>query len=78
MELKDLVEELAKALVNKPDEVSVEVLHSGHVTVYELKVAREDIGIVIGRGGRTATAMRTLLGSIAAKLKRNLVLDIAE
>ena len=78
MDLKELVTELAKALVNKPEEVSVDEIKGASVTVYSLKVAKEDIGIVIGRGGRTATAIRHLLFSASAKLRRNVVLDIEE
>ena len=78
MELKELIKEMAKALVNKPEAVQVEEINSGHVTVYELKVAKEDVGIVIGRKGRTADAIRTLLTTISAKHRKNLRLDIAE
>jgi uncharacterized protein len=66
--MKQLVEDIAKALVDIPEAVSVRVVEGEHVTVFELKVAPRDLGKVIGRQGRTARAIRTIL--IAAGLKR--------
>lgn len=78
MEPRELVEELAKALVEKPDEVAVSELKGEQVTVIELKVAKEDIGKVIGRGGRIAMALRTILGAVSSKTKKNVLLEIID
>ncbi len=78
MEPRELVEELAKALVEKPEEVAVSELKGEQVTVIELKVAKEDIGKVIGRGGRIAMAMRTILGAVSTKTKKNVLLEIID
>ena len=76
--LKDLVEYLAKSLVDNPDEVQVAEVESEQATVLELKVAKEDIGKVIGKQGRTSRAMRTILGAASNKVKRRFVLEIIE
>lgn len=76
--LKDLVEYLAKALVDNPDAVSVDAVEDDKMTVLKLKVAPTDLGRVIGKQGRTARAMRTLLHASAAKSKRRAVLEILE
>jgi hypothetical protein len=78
MEMKDLVENLAKALVDKPEEVVVHELKGTQTTVLELKVAKEDIGKVIGKQGRTAHALRIILGAASSKLNRNCVLEIVD
>jgi predicted RNA-binding protein YlqC (UPF0109 family) len=76
--LKELVEYLAKSLVDKPDEVIVTEVDGEQTVVYELKVAQEDLGKVIGKQGRTARAIRTILGAASAKLKQRAVLEILE
>jgi hypothetical protein len=78
MEPKELVEEFAKALVGKPEEVQVNEMKGSLVTVLELNVAREDIGKVVGRGGRIAMAMRTILEAVARKAKHNVILEIVQ
>ncbi len=78
MEIKELVENLAKALVDKPEEVMVHELKGTQTTVIELKVAREDIGKVIGKQGRTAHALRIILGAASSKVKKNCVLEIVD
>jgi predicted RNA-binding protein YlqC (UPF0109 family) len=78
MEPRELVEELAKALVERPEEVAVSELKGEQVTVIELKVAKEDIGKVIGRGGRIAMALRTILGAVSSKTKKNVLLEIID
>lgn len=75
MKEKALVEYIAKSLVEKPDEVSVKEIHSASVTVLELSVADKDMGRVIGKDGRVANAMRTLL-RVAARDDRRVVLEI--
>jgi uncharacterized protein len=78
MDPRELVENMAKALVDRPEMVIVSELKGEQTTVIELKVAKEDMGKVIGKGGRIATALRTILGAISSKTKRNLVLEILE
>ncbi|PKN29728.1 MAG: RNA-binding protein [Deltaproteobacteria bacterium HGW-Deltaproteobacteria-21] len=78
MEPRELVEELAKALVERPEEVAVSELKGEQVTVIELKVAKEDIGKVIGRGGRIAMALRTILGAVSSKTRKNVLLEIID
>lgn len=76
--MKELVEYLARALVNQPDAVEVKETHSDTTTVLELKVAREDLGRVIGKQGRTAKSIRTLVTAIASRAERKVVLNIVE
>jgi hypothetical protein len=76
--LKELVEYLARALVEDPTEVSVEAVEDEKITTLRLKVAPADLGRVIGKQGRTARAMRTLLHATAAKARRRAVLEIVE
>lgn len=76
--MKELIEQIAKALVDLPDQVGVEEVVGEQTTVVELKVAKEDIGKVIGKQGRTAQAMRTILNAAATKLKKRCVLEILE
>jgi len=78
MEMKDLIEYIAKALVDNPDDVSVTELEGKQTSVIELRVAKEDLGKVIGKQGRTARAMRTILGAASAKVKKRSVLEILE
>jgi predicted RNA-binding protein YlqC (UPF0109 family) len=76
--MKDLITRLAKALVDNPDQVQVTEVEGNQTTVLELKVAKEDLGKVIGKEGRNARAMRTILGAASAKLKKRTVLEILE
>lgn len=78
MGMKALIETLAKALVDKSDDVEVIEVEGEQTTVIELKVAKEDLGKVIGKQGRTARAMRTILGAAAAKIRKHCVLEIIE
>ena len=77
-EIKQLVEEIAKALVDIPEEVAVTEVLGEQVTVLELKVAPSDLGKVIGKQGRTARSIRTLLGAAGMKLNRRFTLEILE
>lgn len=77
-ELKELVEYLAKTLVDKPGEVEVREIEGEQTTVLELKVAKDDIGKIIGKQGRTARAVRTILSAASTKLKKRSVLEILE
>ncbi len=76
--MKDLITYIAKALVDNPDEVKVTEVEGDQTAVLELKVAKEDLGKVIGKQGRTARAMRTILNAASAKVKRRTVLEIVE
>lgn len=76
--LQELVEYIAKSLVDKPDEVQVAEVGGEQTIVYELRVAKEDLGKVIGKQGRTARAIRTILGAASTKLKKRSVLEIIE
>jgi len=75
---KELVEYVAKALVDQPDQVHVEAVEDSTTTTLRLRVAPGDLGRVIGKQGRTARAIRTLLHATAARAKRRVVLDIQE
>ena len=76
--MKELVEIMAKALVDNPDDVSVKEVAGERVTLYELKVGEGEVGKVIGKGGRTANAMRTILNSVATKHGKRAELEIIE
>jgi predicted RNA-binding protein YlqC (UPF0109 family) len=76
--VKDLVTDIARALVDIPDEVTVREVEGEQVTVLELRVAPTDLGKVIGKQGRTARSIRTLLGAAGMKLNRRFTLEILE
>ena len=76
--MKDLISYIAQALVDRPEEVSVNEIEGNQTSVLELKVAKEDLGKVIGKQGRTARAMRTILSAASAKLRKRTVLEIIE
>ena len=76
--MKELIEMIAKALVDSPDEVAVNAIEGEQSTVLELRVASNDLGKVIGKQGRTARAIRTILGAAGMKLRRRFTLEILE
>ncbi len=76
--MKELVQYMAEALVDIPDKVQVNVVEGENSIILELKVAPEDIGKVIGKSGRTAKAMRTILSAAATKLHKRSILEIVE
>jgi predicted RNA-binding protein YlqC (UPF0109 family) len=76
--LKDLVEQIAKVLVDQPEAVQINEIEGEQTIVIELKVAKEDLGKIIGKEGKTAKAMRTILGAAGSKLKKRVVLEIIE
>jgi predicted RNA-binding protein YlqC (UPF0109 family) len=76
--MTDLVTEIARALVDDPNNVSVEAIAEGDSTVIRLRVAQSDVGKVIGKQGRTARSMRTILSAASMKLKHRFSLDIVE
>ena len=76
--MKDLIHFIAQSLVDNPEEVSVSEIEGNQTTVLELKVAKEDLGKVIGKQGRTAKAMRTILSAVSSKVKKRTVLEIIE
>jgi uncharacterized protein len=76
--MKELVESIARALVDHPDEVQVKSIENAQGTILELRVNHEDLGKVIGRQGRTAKAVRTLLGAAGVKTHKRFTLEILE
>ncbi len=76
--MKELITYIAKSLVDKPEEVKVMEFEGEKTTVIELRVAQEDLGKVIGKQGRTARAMRTILNAAATKIRKRAVLEILE
>jgi len=76
--MKELIEMIAKALVDSPDQVTVNAIEGEQSTVLELKVAQSDLGKVIGKQGRTARSIRTILGAAGMKLRRRFTLEILE
>ncbi|MAF32754.1 MAG: KH domain-containing protein [Desulfobacterales bacterium] len=76
--MKDLIKYIAESLVDNPEQVTVKVVEGNQTSVLELKVAEEDLGKVIGKQGRTARAMRTILSAASAKIKKRAVLEIIE
>jgi uncharacterized protein len=76
--MRDLVEAIAKALVDHPDQVSVRAVEGEQVTVLELRVDPSDVGKVIGKQGRTARSVRTILNAAGMKLKKRFTLEILE
>lgn len=77
-ELKSLIEFVAKSLVDMPDQVEVNEIEGEQTTVIELKVDKSDLGKVIGKQGRTARALRTILNAASTKLRKRSVLEIIE
>jgi len=78
VEMKELVTYIAKALVDSPDDVSVNEVQAEQTSVLELRVAKDDMGKVIGKQGRTAKAIRTVVNAAATKMKKRAVLEIIE
>ncbi len=76
--MKELITYIARALVDNPEEVSVNEIEGEQTSVIELKVAKEDLGKVIGKQGRTARAMRTILSAASTKIRKRSVLEIIE
>jgi predicted RNA-binding protein YlqC (UPF0109 family) len=76
--VKEQVEAIAKALVDNPDQVRVRAVEGEMVTVFELRVHASDLGQVIGRQGRTAQAIRTILSAVGMKLRKRFTLEILE
>ena len=75
---KELIEHITKALVDHPDQVRVSEVQGENTSVIELTVAKEDMGKIIGKQGRTAIAIRTLLSNVSMKARRRFVLEIIE
>lgn len=76
--MRELIEYIAKALVDNPGAVQVSEIQGEQTSVIELKVAKEDLGKVIGKQGRTARAMRTILSAACTKIRKRAVLEILE
>jgi hypothetical protein len=78
VQVDELVREIARALVDEPNAVEVEAVNRGENTVLELRVSPQDVGKVIGKQGRTARSVRTILGAVGMKLRHRYTLDILE
>ena len=76
--MRDLILLIAKSLVDRPEEVDLKEVEGERATILELRVAKDDLGKVIGKQGKTASAMRTILNATATKLKKRAVLEIIE
>ena len=76
--MKDLIIDIARALVDNPDQVSVTEVEGHQTLVLELRVAKSDLGKVIGKHGRTAKAMRTVLSAVSGKVRKRVILEIVE
>ena len=76
--MKDLISEIVKALVDEPDQVVITEIEGGHTVVLELSVAKSDMGKVIGKQGRNAQAIRTILSAASGKVRKRYVLEILE
>ena len=76
--MKEIVATIAQALVDQPDLVSVSEIDGMHTSILELRVAKADIGKVIGKQGRTADALRPILSAVSAKVKKRTVLEIVD
>ncbi len=76
--MKELIEFIVKSLVENSEQVEVREVQGDRTTIIELKVAREDMGKIIGKQGKTARSIRTLLNAVAAKVKKKAVLEILE
>ena len=77
-EIKKLIEDIAKSIVDKPDSVEVTEIDGEENTVIEIRVAKEDLGKVIGKEGKTVRALRTILAAASARIRRKAVLEIIE
>ena len=76
--MKDLIADIVKALVDQPEHVTVTEIEGGHTVILEISVAKSDMGKVIGKQGRNAQAIRTILSAAAGKAKKRYVLEIVE
>ena len=76
--MKDLIAVIAKALVDRPEDVVVSEVEGQQASVIELKVAKEDIGKIIGKHGRTAQAIRTILSAASTKIRKRCILELIE
>lgn len=76
--MKEIIETIAQALVDQPELVSVTEIGGMHTSILELRVAKEDVGKIIGKHGRTAGALRTILGAVSAREKKRMLLEIMD
>ncbi len=78
MDMKELVQYIVQAIVDYPDEVSISAIEGGQTTVLELRVAKSDLGKVIGKKGRNVQAIRMILSAVSAKLRTRVILELIE
>lgn len=77
-QIRELLATIVRNLVDKPDQISIHELHSDQAFIFELSVDKSDVGKVIGRGGKTAMAIRSILEAASGKFKRRVILEILE
>lgn len=78
LNVEDLIHRVAQALVDFPEDVRIRIIESEHTRILELRVAKKDVGKIIGKQGRTANAMRILVGAVSTKMKGRAILQIIE
>ena len=76
--MRELVEYLTRSLVSEPDAVNVEEVEAGRVLVYEVSVAEDDVGKIIGRGGRTVSSLRTVMRAVASSQDERVLVDVVD
>ena len=76
--MKELIERIAQELVDQPDQVSVTEIEGGRTVVFELRVAKSDIGKIIGKRGQNVNAIRTILNAVSGKSRKQVVLELIE
>ena len=76
--MKDLITEIVQAIVDRPEEVSVTEIAAEHTSVLELRVAKSDMGMVIGKQGRMVQAIRTIISAVSGKVRKRYILEIVE
>ena len=76
--MKELLKQIVQALVDYPEQIAISAVEGKHSTVLEIKVAKEDIGKIIGKQGRTAQAIRTILNAASAKARKRTIMEIIE
>ena len=76
--MKELIQRIAESLVDQPDQISVTETDSGRTIIYELRVAKSDLGKIIGKKGKNVNAIRTILNAVAGKTRKHVLLELVE
>jgi predicted RNA-binding protein YlqC (UPF0109 family) len=77
-QLKELVEVMARSLADSPEQIQVKEIGGGRTSIFQVRMAKEDLGQIIGKEGRNANALRTILSAVAIKLRKTAILEILE